>query len=114
MKIMRSCASRRIPAATAAVALAATLALDANALDLQFSQTTGFYGGDGVGKATQGQLLGGPSVAGRGGLEFSTAVTGAPGAPRPCRFSSSLLDACPLSGGQARRYSRAASSSSRL
>jgi hypothetical protein len=81
MKIKRSCASRGVSAAAAAVALAATLALDASALDLQFSQTTGFYGGDGVGKATQGQLLGGPSIAGRGGLEFSTAVTGAPGAP---------------------------------
>jgi hypothetical protein len=50
----------------------------ASALDLQFSQTTGFY----APSATEQQLLGGgPPVAGRGGLDFTGAVLGAPGAP---------------------------------
>jgi hypothetical protein len=47
-------------------------------LDLQFSQTTGFFAPN----ATEVQLIGGgPPIAGRGGLEFSTAVLAAPGAP---------------------------------
>jgi hypothetical protein len=62
----------------ASLALAATYASTASALDLQFSQTIGFYAPSG----TQVQLTGGgPAIAGRGGLEFSAPVLGAPGSP---------------------------------
>jgi hypothetical protein len=52
--------------------------MPASALDLPFSQTTGFFAESG----TLVRLLdGGPPTPGRGGLEFSTPVTAAPGPP---------------------------------
>jgi hypothetical protein len=70
--------SRGAIPATLLFALAATFGVTANALDLPFSQTTGFF----APTATEVQLIGGgPPIAGRGGLEFSAPVTGAPGAP---------------------------------
>lgn len=75
---MRSLRTGRIPAALAVLAVALTHAVSASALDLPFSMTTGFSATN----ATEVQLVGGgPPIAGRGGLEFSTPVTGPPGPP---------------------------------
>lgn len=64
--------------ALAVGALAAMYAVSANALDLPFSETAGFFAGP---TATVGLPGGAPPVAGRGGLEFSNAVLAPPGPP---------------------------------
>lgn len=78
MKSFKSPVFGRMPAALAVLVMASTYAVSASALDLPFSQTAGFFAPSG----TEVQLVGGgPPIAGRGGLEFSTAVTAPPGAP---------------------------------
>ncbi len=78
MKSIKSTVIGRIPAALAVLAVASTYAVLASALDLPFSQTAGFFAPSG----TVVQIIGGgPPIAGRGGLEFSTAVTAPPGPP---------------------------------
>lgn len=69
----------RLAARLAMAVMASGSAFSANAVDLPFSQTTGFNAGPG---ATVVQAVGGGApIAGRGGLEFSTPVTMPPGAP---------------------------------
>ena len=78
MKSSRSAVFGRFSVAVATLVVASTYAVSASALDLPFSNAVGFF-------APSGTLVemvgGGPPIAGRGGLEFSTAVTAPPGPP---------------------------------
>lgn len=69
----------RVRAGLVGGVIAATLALSAQAVDLPFSDSTGFSASA---TATVVQLIGGGApLAGFGGLEFSTAILTPPGAP---------------------------------
>ena len=70
---------RRAHAGLVGGVIAATIALSAQAVDLPFSDSTGFSASE---TATVVRLIGGGApVAGRGGLEFSGPVLVPPGAP---------------------------------
>jgi hypothetical protein len=77
---MKSLRIGRIPAALTVLAVALTHAVSVSALDLPFSMTTGFSADPATTSEVQA-VGGGPPIMGRGGLEFSTAVTGPPGPP---------------------------------
>ena len=79
MKSNNVTAVRRARAGLVGGVIAATFALSAQAVDLPFSDSTGFSASA---TATVVRLIGGGApVAGRGGLEFSTAILAPPGAP---------------------------------